>query len=141
MSSVLIEECDKSFRQYAKQLHVEYGEDAYHTVVCEILERGKISEIRDIQAYVRVAMRWALYKMFRHEGVERRNNEIWMKDGSVPMQKGLVYGRKKWERCRKGHKWSEEMTAYVGGRRTCRICKRERESRDAKRRRKMKMAV
>lgn len=125
---VLTEQDDQVLRRYARQLHYEYGEEAYHNVICEILSRGKWETIQDIRGFCIIAIKYALYKIFRHEVSERRNIESYINGDIIPMQVGLVKGRVKRERCRKElHDLVEGNLAYISGQRTCRACKQERE--------------
>ena len=67
----LTEEDDQVLRGYARRLHVQYGEEAYHNVICDMLTRDKWDQIQDIIGFCRVAIKYALYKIFRHEASER----------------------------------------------------------------------
>lgn len=125
---ILTKEDDRALRGYAKRLHSEWGEEAYHNAVCGMLLRKKWDEIKDIRGFCIVAIKYALYKIFRHETSERRNIEAYINNDPIPMQAGLVHGRMKHEMCRKGlHRLIDGNLAYVGIQRTCRACKRERE--------------
>lgn len=125
---ILTNEEDKALRGYARRLHSEWGEEAYHNVVCEILSRGKVESIRDIIGFGIVAIKYALYKIFRHEASERQNIEAYLNNDPIPQHVGLVMGRQRHEMCRKGlHRLIDGNLAYIGIRRTCRACKRERE--------------
>ena len=135
---ILTTEEDMILRRYAKRLHQDLGEEAYHNVICDMLSRRKWEGIQDIRGFCIVAIRYALYKIFRHEASERRAIEPYISGDLIPMQIGLQKGRLKHEMCRKElHTLTEENSAYIGERRTCRICKREREARDARNRRQM----
>ena len=125
---MITEEEDMQLRRYARFLHIELGEDAYHIVVCDMLSKDTISNIRNNIAFFHVAIRRALYKLFRHEKAERENIEHYLNDDPIPAHRGLVNGRGlKLPTCRKGHEWKIETISYIGKQRTCRICKRERE--------------
>jgi hypothetical protein len=128
----LTKEEDRILRGYAKRLHQDLGEEAYHNVVCDTLTRGKAEGIRDIRGFFVVAIKYALYKIFRHEASERRTIESYMNGDPIPQQIGLQRGRLKHEMCRKGlHVLTEENSAYIGVRRTCKACKQARERRKA----------
>lgn len=127
-SMTLTHEDDVILRGYAKRLHDEHGEEAYHNVVCDMLSRGKWDDIKDMRSFCIVAIKYALYKIFRHEVAERRNIESYLNGDPVPAHVGLVMGRQKQEWCRKKlHMLTDENSAYIGIRRTCRQCKRQRE--------------
>lgn len=135
MELALLCDEDKGIRAYARRLHQD-GEDAYHNSVVDVLTRGQMETIRVISVFFRVATRYALYKMFRHESAERLNIEAWLNGYPPPMTVGLANGRLPRTHCRKnGHPLVEGNLAYIGARRTCLTCKREREAADARRRR------
>lgn len=124
---VLTEEDDTMLRGYARRLG-GWGEEAYHNAICEMLSRGKAESIRDVRSFFIVAIKYALYKIYRHEVAERKNIEAYLNGDPIPQDKGLRYGRLKHERCKKNlHVLTEENSAYIGVRRTCRQCKRLRE--------------
>jgi len=134
--SLSIEIYDEELRRYAKRLNPDLGEDAYHEMVFHMLMRGKTEEgIVNIHGFYRLSIKRELYKLYRHEQAEARNISAWIYNDPVPMQVGLANGRKKLPTCRKGHEWKEETIVYIGGRRTCLICKRIREAIGARRKR------
>lgn len=119
---------DQRLRMYARRLHPEFGEDAYHTVVCEVLQRHVVN-IHNFIGFFRVAIRNALYKMFRHEKSERTTVTAFINDDPIAMQRGLRRSQQPLVSCRKDmHLLVEGNLAYVGKRRTCRACKRLREA-------------
>lgn len=126
------DEDDAPVRRYARWLHPELGEDAYHTAVCEVLVRGRAESIRNAQAFYRVAIRRALYKIFRHEQAEREQTARFLAGDPPSTAAGLAMGRHTQTHCRRRHELSEENCCYIGKRRTCRTCKREREARAAR---------
>ena len=125
MGIVLSIEQDREIRQYAKRMHSELGEDAYHMVISDVLRQGKEESIRDIVGYIRHAMKYALYKIFRHERAERQNIQAFVNNDPIPMLKGFVPGDVPHRTCRKGHVWSEHTTVYIGKQRTCGICRKK----------------
>jgi hypothetical protein len=135
MDSAMTRAEDAELRGYARRLDVQWGEDAYHTAVCERLARSSGPALRNPLAFYRVAIRFALYKIFRAMKNEAVRQMAWLHDEPVPMQRGLPLGRLPHETCRRGHRLSEENVAYIGTRRTCRTCKRERERLAARARR------
>lgn len=122
-------EHDAILRAYALRLSFEYGEDAYHNVMCEVLTKSMV--IRDIIGFYKVAIKRALYKIFRHNKAELKYALMSELERSTvsSADAALKLGRLKHTTCRKGHLWSPETTAYIGPRRTCRICKQARERR------------
>lgn len=136
MCIIITNEEDIMLRRYALRLNREVGEDAYHVVVCDVLSKNHVDDIKNIPTFFRVSIRRALYKIFRHERAERKNIQAYINNDPVPMQIGLVWGRKKREVCLTGrHKLVDGNLSYIGKQRTCRMCKREREARDARARR------
>lgn len=132
---MLSESQDIALRAYAKRLHPILGEDAYHNSVCDAMRRVGFENIRSIEGFFRRAIKMSLFKIFRHEKVERNNMQSFINGDPVPMTVGLVYGRMKHDVCRKKlHSLIEGNLVYVGGRRTCQACKRMREAIDARRR-------
>ena len=134
MSSVLTQEIDQQIRGYAKRLDREFGEEAYHNVVCDVLERDGMASIRDILVFFRVCIRRGLWQIWRHEGAEHRQVEKYIRGDRADTDKGLIEGRKiqniRKEWCRSGlHKLIEGNLVYIGKekRRTCRVCKQIRE--------------
>lgn len=135
---MITQEEDRRLRQYAKYLHMECGEDAYHIVVCDLLSKDKMCEIKDTISFFHVAIRRALYKIFRHERVEKDNIQAFINNDPTPTQiafKNLEKGREKLPTCRRGHEWKTETIIYVGKQRTCKICKYEQDRISAKLRR------
>ena len=133
MSSVLTQEIDQQIRGYAKRLDREFGEEAYHNVVCDVLERDGMASIRDILVFFRVCIRRDLWQIWRHEKAESRQVEKYIRGDQADTNKGLIEGRKiqnvRKERCRSGlHKLIEGNLVYIGKekRRTCRTCRYER---------------
>ena len=124
----LTEQEDQVLRSHAQRLNPEWGEDAYHNVVCDILIKQKEQNIQNVCGFLKVSMKYALYKLYRHEDAERRNVGHYIQDDPIPQQVGLVVGRQKHEMCRKGlHRLIDGNLAYIGTRRTCRACKQIRE--------------
>lgn len=125
-NELITEEDDTVLRKYARKLHSQDGEDAYHNAVCTLLEKPK-DNIRNIVGLCSVAIRMSLYKIFRHEATERKNIEHFINNDPIPAQKGLVYGRLKLVKCRKGlHEMVDSNLTYVGTRRTCLACMQDR---------------
>lgn len=125
-NELISNEDDVVLRRYAKQLHSQDGEDAYHNAVCVLLEKPK-EDIRSIIGLCSVCIKSSLYKIFRHEAIERKNIEHFINNDPIPLQKNLVHGRQKHSKCRKGlHDMVEENLTYVGTRRTCLACMQER---------------
>lgn len=125
----ITDEQDKLVRQYAKRLDAQLGEDAYHNAICYFLEHPKPNEqIREFVSLMAYRTRMCLYKIFRHEQVERKNIEHYINGDPIPAQRGLTHGwGVKLLKCRKGlHDMVEENLTYVGTRRTCLACMRER---------------
>lgn len=123
---------DSSLRRYARWLNQEMGEDAYHDVVCSILERGHVDQIRNLHSFFLVAIRRALFKLFRHEQSEREQVTAYLAGDPPPTAAGLQMGRQMQTHCRRGHLFTEDNLAYIGSRRTCRMCKRSREAKAAR---------
>ena len=122
---VLTEEDDRHLRNYAKWLNADLGEDAYHIAIFDAIRYEQRIYIRNTVSYLRVAIKSALYKMYRHEKSERENIQAYIHNDPIPMLKGFIPGDVPHDTCRKGHEWKEETIAYVGSRRTCLICRRE----------------
>ena len=126
---MLNEHDDRNLREYAKRLHPQLGEDAYHNVVCDVLVQQKV--IHNIEPFFHVAMKRALWKIYRHEQSEREQIEAYIQGDPSPSMKGLLIGREtqniRQAQCRRGHELVEGNLAYISGRRTCRTCKRMRE--------------
>ena len=120
---------DQYIRQYSKQLHYDLGEDAYHNVVCDVL--FKKMNIYNEKAFFCVAMKRALYKIYRHEQSEREQISAYI-NGDPPytmqgLRKGMALRCIRQSHCKRGHELIEGNLAYVGIRRTCLTCKRIRE--------------
>lgn len=125
-NELISNEDDVVLRRYAKQLHSQYGEDAYHNAVCILLEKPK-QNIQNIIGLCSVCIKSSLYKIFRHESIERKNIEHFINNDPIPALQNLVHGRQKHSKCRKGlHDMVEENLTYVGARRTCLQCMRDR---------------
>lgn len=136
-SELITEEDDKTLRAYAKRLHNQDGEDAYHNAVCSLL--GYKDEIQNVQALGIVVIRKALHKIWRHEQAERKNIEHYINNDPIPAQQGLEYGRQKQLKCRKKlHDLVEGNLVYVGARRTCLSCMQIRQLQNAVKRREKK---
>lgn len=120
-------EQDQSFRRYALRLHPELGEDAYHNVVCQLCEHEQ--DIRDEERFFRVAIKRALYKLWRHARADHLLNWKFLDGMPSPYAEGLAEGQKANVRqafCRRGlHELTSETTVMAGERRACLICKRE----------------
>lgn len=129
---VLTNEEDRALRSHAQRLSYESGEDAYHDVVCDILEKQRNEEIKNLCGFLKVSIKYALYKWYRHEEAERRNIQHYLNNDPIPQHVGLVMGRQKHSMCRKGlHRLIDGNLAYIGDRRTCRTCKQLRERKQA----------
>ena len=120
---------DQDIRQYSKRLHYDLGEDAYHNVVCDVLTNNR--DIHNERAFFRVAMKLALYKIYRHEKSEREQVSAYL-NGDPPytmeaLRKGAALRRVIQSHCKRGHELIEGNLAYMGNRRTCLTCKRKRE--------------
>lgn len=124
----LTEQEDQILRRYAQRLNPEWGEDAYHEVICDILIKQKEENIQNVCGFIKTSIKYSLYRWYRHEDAERRNIEHYLNNDPIPQHVGLVMGRQKHEMCRKGlHRLIDGNLAYIGKQRTCRQCKRERE--------------
>lgn len=120
-NDLITEEDDIVLRGYAKRLDPQQGEDAYHNAICSMLEKPTV--IQNIIGLCIVAIRRALYKIFRHEKTERENIEHYINGDPVPAQVGWKRGSVRQEKCRKGlHDLVEGNLVYVGARRTCQAC-------------------
>ena len=123
-------ECEREIRQYAMRLNPYLGEDAFHSVICEVLERNIIL-VNEV-AFYHVAIKRALWKIFRHEKADRKTSLAFLNGDPPASEIGLRAGRKlmnvRRSHCRNGrHELVEGNLTYVGGRRTCLACKRIRE--------------
>ena len=125
---ILTEQEDQVLRSHAQRLSYEWGEDAYHNVICDILATQKEQALHNVCGYLKVATKYALYKVYRHEDAEQRNIQHSYQNDPIPQHVGLSIGRQKHEWCRKGlHRLIDGNLAYIGIRRTCRACKQLRE--------------
>ena len=124
---MLNEQDDKSLRGYARRLHSELGEDAYHNVICEVLKRQVV--IKNEIAFFHVTIKRAIWKIFRHEKVERERTESYVRGDPPTTMVGLLKGHMKQgvrqSHCRRGHELIEGNLVYIGKdkRRTCKTCR------------------
>lgn len=131
---MLSEQEDRNLRGYALRLHPELGEDAYHNAVCHILIYKTVPN--NVEVFFRVAIKRALWKIYRHEKSDREQSFAFLQGDPPSTMVGLLKGREKMNvrqvQCRRGHEFTEDNIAYIGERRTCKMCKRTREVKDAR---------
>lgn len=115
---------DRELRTYARRISPNDGEDAYHTAICEVLERGGWEEriVMRPTAYFRTATKLAFYKICRSARAERENVASWLAGDPPPSSSGLKAGRLPHSHCRRGHALTDDNLIYVGPRRTCKAC-------------------
>lgn len=120
---MLSQEQDRQLRKFARMIHSDMGEDAYHDAICDMLI--KKDKIINVPGFLTVAMKRALYKRHAHEKTEIRNLVALYRNDPIPRLAGCFKIR---EACKKGHIFTKETVVYktVQGRkaRTCLICKR-----------------
>lgn len=124
LHDALTDDLDKGVRRYAVFLSMDQGEDAYHNSVVDTLERGGLRDPRCVKSMLVVGIKWALYKIFRHERSEREQVASWLAGDPPFTAAGLATGRAKKTQCRRGHALEEENLSFVGPRRTCLTCRR-----------------
>ena len=124
LSPLLTDPLDRQLRCYARWLSPDHGEDAYHTCVLQLLERGLRRAIVNHQAFFRCAIKLAFYKIMRHERAEREQVASWLAGDPPHTQKALTGRRVPQSHCRRGHALVEENLSWIGPRRTCLMCRR-----------------
>lgn len=132
---------DQDLRGYARWLHENLGEDAYHDAICDVLTSDQVLLIRNPRAFWRTAIKRRLYKAFRRMKTDRELSAFYINGDPPPTATGLALGRQKHENCRRGHPLTEDNLAYIGPRRTCRTCKRTREAAAARQKRQQLRAI
>ena len=127
----ITDEQDKTIRKWAKSMDPEDGENAYHDVVCEILERK--TGPQNIIALCISSIRQRLLNIYK----KRVTNDVLVASylaGNPP-----AYTKQVKTDCKNGHRYTPDSTLYQKTPRgtespVCRICREESLARYAKRR-------
>jgi hypothetical protein len=128
---MMLDTIDNQLRQYAKRVDAVNGEDAYHNAVLYVLTHNPV--IQNTVGYYAVAIKRALWKVYRHKNAEDHGALIFLSNNAIQNHRGLEKGRGvKLEFCRKNlHKLTPDNLSFIGQRRTCKACKQIRERKHA----------
>ena len=122
----LTPELDKDLREYCAYLSPDDGEDGYHDAIVNLLTQKAVVEPIRPQAYLRVAVKCAVYKIWRHRKAEDSQVEAYARGDAPDHVKNLKHGRLPHTHCRRGHEFTVDNTRMVGTQRTCQTCFLER---------------
>lgn len=118
----LTPELDLDIRMYARWLDADNGEDAYHNTMEWLLRRPTPFIIQTPAAFLRVAVKRNVLKIWRHNASCQRTAEQ-VSAGQCPDSlPALQRGRLPHTHCRRGHEFTADNLIYVGTARTCKTC-------------------
>lgn len=123
-STAALTECldhyDAELRSQALRIDCEYGEDAYHEVVCSLLERPRV--LKNTRNYIARAVKWMVWKIHRDMSTRVRNETRCLYNRPDPR----VATQFKTQRyCKNGHALTDDNLRWFGKLRMCKICCRE----------------
>lgn len=121
----LTAELDQDIRAFAKYVSADGGEDGYHNAIAQLLRHPLKSVPVQPRAFLRTAVRRAIYKLWRHAQAEQRQVQAYSQGDGSDYLKGLNLSplRKPQSHCRRGHELTDTNVVFMGANKTVRTCK------------------